>query len=37
VARHHPEERALLRFLDRHFPERRRKTRPKVLETRAAA
>lgn len=37
VARHHPEERALLRFLDRHFPERRRRTRPKVDEARAAA
>jgi DNA topoisomerase-1 len=37
VTSHHPEERALLRFLDRHFPERRRRTRPKVLETTAAA
>ena len=39
VARHHPEERALLHFLDRHFPERRRRARPKVkqLEPPAAA
>ena len=39
VARHHPEERALLHFLDRHFPERRRKPRPKpkVVEEAAAA
>src|SRR5918992_48475 len=37
VARHHPEERALLHFLDRHFPERRRKTRPKPVETAVAA
>ncbi|HJR65178.1 MAG TPA: hypothetical protein VJ802_02025 [Gemmatimonadaceae bacterium] len=37
VARHHPEERALLRFLDRHFPERRRKPRPKPVEAAAAA
>ena len=37
VARHHPEERALLHFLDRHFPERRRRTRPKVKELEPAA
>ena len=37
VARHHPEERALLHFLDRHFPERRRRARPKVKELEPAA
>ncbi len=29
--RHAPEERALIRFLDRHFPERRRRRRPEEL------
>jgi DNA topoisomerase-1 len=29
--RHYPEERALIRFLDRHFPERRRKLREEEL------
>ena len=28
---HYPEERALIRFLDRHFPERRRRPRPAPL------
>lgn len=28
---HYPEERALIRFLDRHFPERRRRARPERL------
>ncbi len=28
---HHPEERALIRFLDRHFPERRRRVREEEL------
>ncbi|MGH7650185.1 MAG: DNA topoisomerase IB [Gemmatimonadaceae bacterium] len=28
AAGHYPEERALIRFLDRHFPERRRRARP---------
>jgi DNA topoisomerase-1 len=28
---HYPEERALIRFLDRHFPERRKKIRPEML------
>jgi DNA topoisomerase-1 len=28
---HYPEERALIRFLDQHFPERRRRVRPEVL------
>jgi hypothetical protein len=27
VGGHYPEERALIRFLDRHFPERRRQPR----------
>jgi DNA topoisomerase-1 len=31
VATHEPEERALIRFLDRHFPERRRRPRPEDL------
>ncbi len=31
--RHAPEERALIRFLDRHFPERRRRRRPDELAT----
>ncbi len=31
AARHAPEERALIRFLDRHFPERRKRRRPEEL------
>jgi DNA topoisomerase-1 len=30
AAGHYPEERALIRFLDRHFPERRRRIRPEM-------
>ena len=30
AAGHYPEERALIRFLDRHFPERRRRVRPEM-------
>jgi DNA topoisomerase-1 len=31
VAGHYPEERALIRFLDQHFPERRRRMRPEDM------
>lgn len=31
AAGHYPEERALIRFLDQHFPERRRRVRPEML------
>jgi DNA topoisomerase-1 len=31
VSGHYPEERALIRFLDRYFPERRRRIRPEML------
>src|SRR5690606_29746815 len=30
AAGHYPEERALIRFLDKHFPERRRRVRPEM-------
>ena len=33
---HYPEERALIRFLDRHFPERRRRPRPESMAAGAA-
>ena len=31
VAGHYPEERALIRFLDEHFPERRKRMRPEDM------
>jgi hypothetical protein len=31
VAGHYPEERALIRFLDEHFPERRKRVRPEEV------